>query len=30
LGSNNPFILLISLIAMSMFGPVTMHIWLFL
>src|ERR671930_2362624 len=29
-GSNNPFILFISLIAMSMLGPVTMHIWLFL
>src|SRR5919198_6540269 len=30
LGSNNAFILFISLIAMSMLGPVTMHIWLFL
>src|SRR5918911_4086723 len=29
LGSNNAFILLISLIAMSMLGPVTIHIWLF-
>jgi YVTN family beta-propeller protein len=28
-GSNNAFILLISLMAMSMLGPVTIHIWLF-
>jgi hypothetical protein len=28
--SNNPFILFMSLIAMSWLGPVTMYIWLFL